>query len=104
MVLIAYDWIGEQLNKFLDVRLENELRATLRIELTEKRARLKYKYIENNDTWDLINRVTKEPEVQNRDSYVKLFSLITIIIRIIGVLLIISTTIWWAPFVIICIR
>ncbi|WP_027634689.1 ABC transporter ATP-binding protein [Clostridium hydrogeniformans] len=94
--LIAYSWISAQLIKFVDAKLEFALRESFRVSITEKIAKLKYKYIENQDVWDLISRLSKEPEVLLKKSYLNILSLVSIFLRILGILSILITKVWWA--------
>ena len=63
IVFIAYNWISSQLIKLVEVKLGIKLREKFRVFL-QKNSKTKYKHIENKDTWDLISRVAKDPEVQ----------------------------------------
>jgi ABC-type multidrug transport system fused ATPase/permease subunit len=80
--------------------MEVNLRKILSNELLEKRAKLSYKYIENEDTWNLIFRTCNNPELKFKDTYKILLGLVSITIRICGVLIILLSEVWWAPLVI----
>ncbi|NQX44396.1 ABC transporter ATP-binding protein [Paenibacillus tritici] len=49
------------LMQIVDLTGRNKLNVTLKKEIVLKRARLEYKHIENNDTWELIHRVCGDP-------------------------------------------
>ena len=100
VALIAYTWLSAQLIKFLEIKLQFSLREKFRVSLTEKRAKLKYKYIENQETWNLISRVSKEPEVVLKNAYINTLSFLSMILRIMGLLFILITQIWWAGIII----
>lgn len=100
VILIAYTWLFAQLIKFVDVKLEFALREKFRVNIIEKVAKLKYKHIENQETWDLISRVSKKPEVVLKNAYINVLSLFSMILRVVGLLLILITQIWWAGVVI----
>jgi ATP-binding cassette subfamily B protein len=100
VILIAYTWLFAQLIKFVDVKLEFALREKFRVNIIEKVAKLKYKHIENQETWDLISRVSKKPEVILKNAYINILSLFSMILRVVGLLLILITQIWWAGVVI----
>lgn len=101
VALIAYTWISDKLIKFVEVRMELALRSKFRRSITEKRAKLCYKHIENTETWDLISRVSREPEVQIKNAYNDMLSMISMIIKILGILFILFAQIWWATLIII---
>lgn len=100
VLLIAYSWISWQILRFIEVKLELKLKEGFRVDITEKRAKLKYKHIENKETWDLISRVAKEPETQCKNSYNDLLGAIALGIRVIGLLAILFTKVWWTALLI----
>lgn len=101
VALIAYTWVSGAFSKFGEVRLELIIREKFRTAVTEKRAKLDYKHIENHESWDLISRVSKNPETQLKTAYMELMSLAASIIRIIGILLLLINEVWWAALIII---
>ncbi|WP_291580435.1 ABC transporter ATP-binding protein [Clostridium sp. UBA6640] len=103
IIFIAYNWISSQLIKLVEVKLEIKLREKFRVFITEKRAKLKYKHIENKDTWDLISRVAKDPEVQCANAYKSLLDMAGLIIRILGILLVLITQVWWSAVIILAV-
>lgn len=103
IIFIAYSWISSQLVKLVEVKLEIKLREKFRVFITEKRAKLKYKHIENKDTWDLISRVAKDPEVQCANAYKSLLNMAALIIRILGILLVLITQVWWSAVIILAV-
>ena len=98
--LIAYQWISGELARFAQVRLELALRENFRTAITEKKARLLYKHIEENETWDLISRVTNNPEERPKKAYLDLLHMVAIMIRVAGLLLLLLLQVWWAAVVI----
>lgn len=96
VLLIAYDWISWQIISFIDLRMDFKLRETYRALITEKRAKLKYKHIEDRETWDLISRISNHPEHKCKDAYNNFLGLITLIVRIGGFLTILFTQVWWS--------
>ncbi|WP_404661120.1 ABC transporter transmembrane domain-containing protein [Haloimpatiens myeolchijeotgali] len=103
VLLLVYSLMSEKLINFVNVKLEMKLRKNLRVFITEKRAKLKYNHVENNYTWDLISRVSKEPEVRCKNAYNEFLALIAMFVRIAGLLLVIFVHAWWAAIVILLI-
>ena len=103
IILLAYDWISKQLSKFAEVQIKNRLRGEFRVSIVEKIATLKYKYIENQDSWDLISRVIKEPEVQCTKAYISSLDMIAMILKILGILVVLFTQVWWSAVLIVLI-
>ncbi len=99
--LITYEQISHQLLKFVNVRMKLNLKEKLRIGLLEKRASLKYNYIENKESWDLISRVCTDPESKFIDGFAGITNTISIVIRVGGMFLILITHIWWAALLIV---
>ncbi|WP_346915959.1 ABC transporter ATP-binding protein [Clostridium sp.] len=103
IILLAYDWISKQLSKFAEVQIKNRLRGEFRVSIVERVATLKYKYIENQDSWDLISRVIKEPEVQCTNAYISSLDMIAMILKILGILVVLFTQVWWSAVLIVLI-
>lgn len=99
--LIAYSWISGALSKFGEVRLELSIREKFRTAITEKRAKLAYKHIENHESWDLISRVSKNPETELKTAFTELITLAANVIRIIGILILLINEVWWAAVLIV---
>lgn len=100
VALIAYAWITGELSKLAQVKLEQSMREKFRTAITEKRARLVYRFIEDNKTWDLISRVAKTPETQIKTAYVELLTMASGLLQVAGVLLLLITHVWWAALII----
>lgn len=101
--LIAYTWLSGELAKFAQVRMELALRRKYRVAIAEKRAALQFKHIENHETWDLISRVAKEPEIVMKQAFIDLFSIVALFLQVGGVLALLLTHVWWAALLILAI-
>ncbi|MEG2289186.1 MAG: ABC transporter ATP-binding protein [Clostridium sp.] len=102
-LLLAYTWISNQLSKFAEVKITNKLREDFRVSMVGKIGQLKYKHIENQESWDLISRVVKEPEVQCTKAYTTTLDMISMILQILGILVILFTRVWWSSLLIVAI-
>lgn len=103
ILLLAYDWISTQLSKFAEVQIKNRLRGEFRVNIVEKIATLRYKYIESQNSWDLISRVIKEPEVQCTKAYISSLDMIAMILKITGILVVLFIQVWWSAVLIVLI-
>ncbi len=103
ILLLAYDWISTQLSKFAEVQIKNRLRGEFRVNIVEKIATLRYKYIESQDSWDLISRVITEPEVQCTKAYISSLDMIAMILKITGILVVLFIQVWWSAVLIVLI-
>lgn len=72
-----------------------EIREKFCPRLLEKCARLKYAYIEDAEIQDKILRVTKEPESELYGGFSELLVLVSMVIRIVGIVAIIASKLWW---------
>ena len=71
--------------------------------IVENKAKLKYKYIENKETWDLISRVSETPELQITKSFDNILNSIALAIRVIGLISVLIYAVWWSAFIILLI-
>jgi len=63
MLTVAYSYLHEHLMIFVNLKLTMRMTTVYKKAIIEKRAKLQYQHIENNDTWDLISRI----------NYIKIF-------------------------------
>ena len=103
IVLLAYIWVSDKLAKLVEAKLEIKLRESFKTSIMEKRAKLEYRYIENHETWNLLSRVSKDSEIKCNDAYKNLLAMCKFSIKVIGLLFILFTKVWWTPLVIIAI-
>ncbi len=99
--LLAYQWILNPIVEMCKKRLEFSARSKFRTTITEKRSKLKYRYIENNESLDLINRISDNPEVKITQAYFSFLSFIALILRIGSLLALLFTQVFWATILII---
>lgn len=100
LLLIGYQWMSEGLAKFSQSKVSLSVRASFRTIVTEKIAKLNYKHVENDGTWDLIKRILQKPEDQITGAMLNVMSLVSVVISITGILALILTYVWWAPLLI----
>ena len=93
---VTIDWMFPRIISILGQKSELKLKEMYRPLLLEKCAKLKYCYVENSESWDLINRVLKNTEKQWVDIFEAVLSLLQLTIKIIGILFIIAGYVWWA--------
>ena len=100
---ILYDYVKIALTDLIYTFQDNSMKYSLRPEVISKKAHLEYKHIEDKDVWEVINRVTQEPEqifLQGKDN---LLMIITMTIQIISLLVIVMSSVWWVGIVMILI-
>lgn len=103
VAMLAYTWFAQALSNFAGVRLELALREKFRAAVTEKRARMEYRHVENAKDWDLISRVAKEPEIEFHTAYGDLWRAVLGIEQIVGVMVLLLAQVWWAALLIVAV-
>jgi ATP-binding cassette subfamily B protein len=97
---ISYSWFSNEILIFAETKLVHKLRETLQIDITDKCSRLKYKYVENDDSQNLISRVLKESENEFKNGFRNILNLCTLTIRAFGIVAIIMFKVWWCGIII----
>lgn len=98
--LVAYGWLSGMLAQFAQVRLKLRLAETYRAAVTEKRCRLEYRYVEDNDSWELTDRVARDAEERAYTAFDMLLQAAGMAINVGSILLILATQAWWTALVI----
>lgn len=100
LLFVSYNYLMALMGLVRE-KLNLNLTEAFRAAVIEKRARLEYRHVENNETWDLIERVGKDPAEQMGKGFRNLVITVGLVIRISSVLMILLLRVWWAPFVIV---
>ncbi len=93
--LIAFEWLSRQFKVFARSKLILNIKEKFRYEITKKRACLEYRHIEDPDTWDLVLRVSKDPENIISEGYGTILTFLGIILKVGGIVLVVSVYVWW---------
>lgn len=101
MLIIIYQYLNNSLISYVNLKLEMNLTEIIRTEIADKRSKLEYRHIENNDSWDLITRTCGDPIGKINGGYDNILGAMNIIIRVVSLLAILVTQVWWAALVII---
>lgn len=94
IVLLTIMWLSKSLKELFAMRLELELRKTFRTEITLKREKLEYHYIENAKTWDLISRISENPENRLKNAYLNILDFLALVLQVVGLIFIFITYVW----------
>ena len=76
-----------------------KLSVKFRPAVNEKRAKLEYRHVENNETWDLINRVCKDPVNRMQRGFFQLMFFANKIVQFVSVFVLLVSQVWWAALV-----
>lgn len=96
MIIVAYQNFNATISELIKLRVTQKLDETVRVSIIEKRARLEYRHIENNDTWELIKRVSNEPSERMWNGFDCTLLLGETIVKIFAILIVLAGQIWWA--------
>ncbi len=103
VLLVAYNWVQDSTAGMARDRLLQGVRLNYRAALLDKRARLAFRNIENQDAWDLIERVFKEPEIAVTNGMAEVLAALTVVMRVAGLLSVLLFQVWWSAPVILLI-
>jgi ABC transporter len=96
VILVAYIWISKSLIELLGAHVEMKVNAEFKPKLVEKISRLEYRFMEDGDTRDKISRVNSDVSVRVKDAYMEILRLVELILKVVGILIIMFTQVWWA--------
>jgi len=98
-VLATFTIIGS-VTGLVFARMKIYMQKALKPAIVEKNAALDFKHIENNESWELISRVSRDPMWSVMEGFSAMMQFLQIIIAIASVLILIVTQVWWAALII----
>lgn len=101
LLIIIYTNINDVLMGFINTKLDMKLMETFEEAVVEKRAKLEYWHIENNDTWEIVNRVCTNTSENIYNGFKNLLDCGDFVIQIASFLSLLFSKVWWAALVII---
>jgi ATP-binding cassette subfamily B protein len=103
VAVIIYQNINGALSAFSGERLNLALAEGFRAATVEKRARLEYRHIESDESWELVNRVCRDPAGRVGGGFQNLLGIAGLVIQVVSVLGILFTQVWWAGLAVIAV-
>lgn len=100
ILLIAYQWISYELMHIQEERMLIKTRCFFGDLVMTKRARLKYRFVEDNEAWSLVSRIADNPEKNIVSCYNSFLQMGVFIIRIAGIIYLIMIYAWVAAILI----
>ena len=103
LALLAAEILETVVRDLADARIEMGLRNGFRSELTEKRARLEYRYVEDPKTADLLRRVASGPQMESqpapergptKQTFDDGIALVAIAVRVLGIAVVLARLDW----------
>lgn len=101
IAVISYQWLVEPIKAYLANKIEMDLRVNLKGAYVEKCSKIEFKYVENTDSMDLMNRVADTMEHKFIDGFTNIVNLLSLIMTVGGILIVLITQIAWVALIII---
>lgn len=104
LALFAVETLETPVGALADRRIEMGLRRGFRAAMTEKRARLEYRHLENPETADLLRRVAAGPEMESQPApeqgpvkraFDDLIGVAAVAVRVVGIAVVLARLQWW---------
>jgi ATP-binding cassette, subfamily B, bacterial len=96
ILFVFYQYMYNEVFRFISLKAFMRLNEELKRVIIAKRAKIEYKHIENNETWDLISRTCDYPAYRVVFGFDIVFTVIDIPIRVGSILAILFAQVWWA--------
>lgn len=100
VTIVSCLWISDPISSFFEVKFSNNLRENYKIKIVDKCARIKYKYYEDQNTLDLIERITSRTENEMCNDLKMIINLLSLVIRVVGLICLIGFSVWWCGIII----
>ena len=95
ITLVGWRRVSFNIGQVFTARITTACERDLSKEITVKRAKIQFRYVEDPDTWDLVDRVCTDIRRHVREMFQRSCNLVLYLIRIFGVLYIVFTQAWW---------
>ena len=83
-LLVSFDWISNQLLDLLVGRLRIDVRERFGTEMVEKVADLRYRYVENPESWDLITKISTDTDESILNAFQALLAFLALVWKALG--------------------
>lgn len=100
MLIVAYGYLNGSLTEIMNSRAGMRMEKALSRQMLRKRASLDYRYIEDDDTWDLISRTCDDPAASILSGFHSVLGIAEIVCRIVSLLVIFMSQMFWGSLVI----
>ena len=87
-LLVSFDWISNQLLDLLVGRLRIDVRERFGTEMVEKVADLRYRYVENPESWDLITKISTDTDESILNAFQALLAFLALVWKALGLFLV----------------
>jgi len=99
--IVVFGKIQNAVEQISNTHQRLSLYTAFRSAIIEKRARLKYAYVENNNIYDLIRRVSANPAERICDTLHSLIQLTSMTVQVISLLVVLIANVGWMALIVI---
>lgn len=92
--IVAYTNVQQTIMGLIQSKFSMRLTEKYHLQIVERRAKLKYEHIENNEVWDLMNRVCGNDVGKLEEGFFLVQNIISKIIYITSIILMIAQVMW----------
>lgn len=105
IAFLLFNYYAGIMMGLINTRAGNKIRKTIAPAISERKAAVKFRYYEHQESVDIINRATGGFEENLQEFFDQVFAAWNIIAQVVGFVLILGMQLWWASivFVITCI-
>lgn len=103
VAIVLYSYLNWSFMSYINLKFEMRMNQIFRTAIVEKRSKLEYCHVENNDSWDLITRTCGDPAGRVSGGLDNILGAVELVVRVISILIILITQVWWAGLAIIAI-
>ena len=103
MAMAVFGMLENAINQIAMIHQRLRLYEIFRLAITDRRARLKYAYVENNDTYDLIQRVSTQPAERISDTLDDGLWLVSMLMHLVSLMVVLFINVGWLAFIIIAV-
>ncbi len=95
----VFQYIVQIVFRLIGVKANNKVTSFVLPQITERKACVKYRYYEDQDSIDTMNRAVDNFASKPQDFFDHFFSVFVIVFQIIGFITVLGMQLWWAPVV-----
>lgn len=95
----VFQYIVQIVFRLVGVRANNKVSSLVLPQITERKACVKYKYYEDQDSIDTMNRAMDNFASKPQDFFDHFFSVFVVVFQIIGFITVLGMQLWWASVV-----
>lgn len=100
-LILGYQWLSQDIKRILLIKVNINISEYLDMLTIEKVYNLKYYHIESKESWNVISRVKPKLSSNVIKFFEDILGFVALIIRVVGIIGLIFTQVWWSAILII---